>query len=95
MDVGLLNGEKLVAVREPFVNINCHGGVRECKAPVYTDPRFMDYRANQVITFWVCCAGDFTDEVNGGFLNEKDVNCVSARVKEVMDCFSGFVGVLE
>ena len=95
MDGSLIDGEELIAARKLPIDVDRHGRVREGKVPVDTDPRLVDYRANQIVAFWVCCAGDFTDKVNGGFLNKEDVDCISTRVEEIVDCFPRFVYVLE
>ncbi|KAF8675655.1 hypothetical protein AX14_005045 [Amanita brunnescens Koide BX004] len=95
VDAGPFDREELVTAREPLVDVNRYGRVGEGEASVNTDPSFVDDWSDQVVAFQVSRTGDLTDEVNGGFLNEQDVYCVSARVEEIMDCLSRFVGILE
>jgi hypothetical protein len=70
MNVGPFDWEKLVAIGEPFVDINRYGRVGKGETPVNADPGLMNHWSDQVVAFWVGGAGDFSYEVNGCFLDK-------------------------
>ena len=80
MNGGRVINDCLMGGHDAFVQVDGDRRVFKREAAINALPGFVMDGASEVIAFGVGGTGDFAYKVNGGFLNEEDINGILSRV---------------